>query len=181
MVGFFIAVISLSTATDVVQERPFSNSDAELSMKIDKAVATRDEAKESCGTQEYEYSKETGSCYKIYRVHEIWSEANKTCANDGAYLVILNDEHEAKIVVEMFSKESRLPASWVGVRDDTGMGQWHSVHGDPMDKIYNVWHKYSTNLYVSEACALLNPEGKLYDYYCNYYYHAICEKKPHVL
>ncbi|XP_075987357.1 macrophage mannose receptor 1-like isoform X2 [Anticarsia gemmatalis] len=131
-----------------------------------------------CGpnSQGYHLDRSTGSCYKIQSDAVMtWDDADSTCRSEGGHLVVLNDEHEAR-VVQAFD----APGSWIGIRDFHNNNIWTSVEGKSMSELYNVWHN-GHNPYTDLDCGTINIQGKLDDYTCDTKRNFICEKNPRIL
>lgn len=77
----------------------------------------------------YEYYPGIGY-YKFHPEARTWAEAKKICAEEGAHLLVLNHEHEVKLVREMFP---RYPGAggyaFVGFHDQHTEGQYITMFG----------------------------------------------------
>ncbi|CAG9790364.1 unnamed protein product [Diatraea saccharalis] len=59
-----------------------------------------------CGTsdKEYKFDHRTGSCYKFHPECVTWWRAYMACSSEGGHLVIVNNETEANVLYERYSK-----------------------------------------------------------------------------
>ncbi|XP_075987276.1 macrophage mannose receptor 1-like [Anticarsia gemmatalis] len=109
----------------------------------------------------YQYYSSTGSCYKFHDEEKNWDEARDACAAEGGYLVILNNDHEAKVVLAMGHY-----FMFIGLRDMTENDKgWASVHGDLFDDIYHTWHDGHITL-SNEYCGSIFRTGGLETFPC---------------
>lgn len=56
----------------------------------------------------YELNEHTKTCHKLHNTRHDWKTAKTICEAEGGYLVVINDEEEAKISEKLI--ESRGPA-----------------------------------------------------------------------
>ncbi|CAB3232747.1 unnamed protein product [Arctia plantaginis] len=132
--------------------------------------AASDQTKQNCEQNGYE-QYDTG-CYKLHDRLVTWDAAKASCAAEGAFLVIINDKTEAEIVSDI-TKDSSYSYDWVGLRDESGNGDWHSVRGDRINNLYNIWVESDPQKY---KCGALKYSGKLDDVPCTNEYSFVCEK-----
>ncbi|CAH2038125.1 unnamed protein product, partial [Iphiclides podalirius] len=143
-----------------------------------------------CGTtdNEYVFDSGTGSCYKFHTVPRTWSRAYMACAAEGGHLVIINSDHEAKVVRELFAKHpggSMLGHFWkdvafVGFHDWNEHGEWLTIHGETLAEAG--YAKFSggepNNATTGEFCGAVYRSALFDDLWCENKYAFICEKSP---
>ncbi|XP_075987260.1 macrophage mannose receptor 1-like [Anticarsia gemmatalis] len=165
---------------DIMEPVPAAGSSIITDASTTEAIpqSTTEQEIVDCGTTDTEYKlvQSTGSCYKHYAQRRTWDEANIMCTAEGGYLVILNDEHEARVITEGFYSEDRLPV-YIGLRDFNDNDTWTSVHGDDINSVYNVWHQ-GHDPQSGMNCGALNYRAKLDDYRCYDRWSFVCEKNP---
>ena len=71
--------------------------------------------------------------------HLSWEGALQACERDGAHLVVVTSEAEAKFIAEL----SRGRYMFLGATDRAGEGQWAWIDGSPMisSKLIRFWMK----------------------------------------
>ncbi|XP_075974097.1 uncharacterized protein LOC142975246 [Anticarsia gemmatalis] len=135
-----------------------------------------------CGTydDEYKLNETTGSCYKYHMELKTWDEANIICAREGAYLAIINDEEEAKLhTAKIVDKQYDL---YVGLRDLELDNNWMSIHGQPVEQLYNSWWQGAKRVVPPRHCGYLDTyTGQLDDSDCSSKLSFVCEKNPAVV
>ncbi|KAJ8727841.1 hypothetical protein PYW08_016226 [Mythimna loreyi] len=104
-----------------------------------------------CGTYDnkYHFNQQTGSCYKIHHDRYTWTRAYSICASEGAYLVILNDAEEARIVKDLFPPPPSTPLDgfFIGLRAWGKERIWTTIQGDRIEDVYNIWNIGEPNNY----------------------------------
>ncbi|XP_075991015.1 uncharacterized protein LOC142986411 [Anticarsia gemmatalis] len=125
---------------------------------------------------EYKLEASTGSCYKYHAVERTWHDAYLTCADEGAHLVVINDEREARAIHAL-----GLPTSgymFIGIRDWKDDHDWLSVHGESLESLYAEWHDGHEDEVTGELCGVLDGLAKLNHFRCDDERHFLCEKPP---
>ncbi|KAJ8708583.1 hypothetical protein PYW08_009965 [Mythimna loreyi] len=138
-----------------------------------------------CGTfdDDYHLYHATGSCYKYHKKLTSWSVAQKICVAEGGHLVVINDQREADIVTSFLhkptNKMSWSDAAYVGLLDRGKDHSFFTLHGEPVQKVYNTWAPKQPDNKGINLCGMIYPEGTLDDVNCNdAWLKAICEKNP---
>lgn len=86
-------------------------SDMKKALKVlsERTLALK---KGGCAYGGYEYSRDIGACFKLYTTLKTWFQANDTCTEDGASLLILyNQSYYDKI-------KRLLPSGQISTPDD---------------------------------------------------------------
>lgn len=141
-----------------------------------------------CGTfdEEYQLDVSTGSCYKVHTKPRTWSDANSMCVTEGGSLAILNDDEEARAILNMFSdiamnstEFKEYNSLYVGLQDWDKTGSWLSIRGEPVQNLYNSWNKDNpTYELFDEYCGVLTSSGVLDNIACDRLSLFVCEKDP---
>ncbi|XP_075987262.1 C-type mannose receptor 2-like [Anticarsia gemmatalis] len=124
----------------------------------------------------YKFVESTGSCYKHHPEEKNWDDASSVCTAEGGYLVILNDENEARIIRNKFFSNNGF-ATYIGLRDYNDNDIWTSVHGDDLNSLFNEWHDGHSRQ-NDMNCGALDKRGRLNDYRCTVEWSFVCEKNP---
>ncbi|XP_075977389.1 macrophage mannose receptor 1-like [Anticarsia gemmatalis] len=128
-----------------------------------------------CGTSDegYKSHSSASSCYKYHPERLSWQEASDACAAEGGYLLVINDEGEAKLIKKTFDIPS-YPGIHVGIRVENG--KWISVQGQSLEQIYyyNDWGN-PVPIAREEHCMAMFFLRSYDDFYCGQYRDFICE------
>uniref|UniRef100_A0A2A4K927 C-type lectin domain-containing protein n=1 Tax=Heliothis virescens TaxID=7102 RepID=A0A2A4K927_HELVI len=127
-----------------------------------------------CGTfdNEYQFSQETGSCYKFHSEIITWSEAHRICLAEGGYLAIINDQSEANIMKNMLPQQGS--AAFIGMRKWKN-DIWLTIHGE---KVENVFHEWSNGYHENCNELYLQSDGTFRCASFKQFSQFICEKDP---
>ncbi|XP_075973155.1 uncharacterized protein LOC142974604 [Anticarsia gemmatalis] len=131
-----------------------------------------------CGTFDtgYKYLNATGSCYKVYDSMS-WGNASTICADDGAYLAVIDDRVEAQAICSWLGK-SEITKICIGTRDLEEDGHWTSVNGEPLENVFHDWSEGHPPKFFKNPCGYLNCQSLTLDYHnCNVG-QQLCEKDP---
>ncbi|KAJ8709550.1 hypothetical protein PYW08_009554 [Mythimna loreyi] len=147
-----------------------------------------------CGTvdPEYHLDPKTNQCYKFHRVARNFSRAAFACTAEGGHLAIINNDTEAKVLTEIFSKVPRneilvgRPETWkevafIGFYDWGERGDWRTINGETLSEAgYDKFYTGEPNgANVAEFCGSIYRNGLLNDLWCDKEFTFICEKNPH--
>ncbi|CAH0398087.1 unnamed protein product [Chilo suppressalis] len=142
-----------------------------------------------CGSyaEGYEWDPVSNSCYKYHHDCVKWHRANMICAAEGAHLLILNSEREAKLIVDRYAKRpiNCNPNSvnfgstffLVGIHNiDVERSFWFTVDGQRIeDSGYHRWASGEPNI-LSEKCGAFRRDNSgLFDIQCEERVPFICE------
>jgi serine/threonine protein kinase len=129
------------------------------------------------------------SRYKLYNyaaepdrdARQGFVDAVKTCASQNARVAYVDDAAEALALAAALRLEPQLPRYFVGVTDALSEGEWLTLGGAPAP--YLPWADNQPNgadVKHDADCALLDPAGNLYDYYCDraHPFSFACECSP---
>ena len=92
-----------------------------------------------------------------------WGSARNICANDGAYLVIIDDAAEDSAIRAFMPDDAVSPYFWVGVTDAINEGEYITSLGAPAT--YLPWAASQPNG-GPEDCVLLADVGGFWDWPC---------------
>ncbi|XP_049774330.1 hemolymph lipopolysaccharide-binding protein-like [Schistocerca cancellata] len=130
----------------------------------------------------YEYFAGVGY-YKIHTTLKTWSDARKTCADEGGHLLILNSDAEASVAKQLFSRHKQISAwAFIGFHDKITEGTYITVFGEPLQTTaYTKWGKgqpdnaggSKTN--EGEDCGSIAHDSTLNDLPCGFKAPFICE------
>ncbi|XP_071583171.1 LOW QUALITY PROTEIN: hepatic lectin-like [Heliangelus exortis] len=110
------------------------------------------------------------SCYSFSTETTSWGEANQTCADQGAHLIIIDSEQE-----QDFLKENINSTYWLGVTDQQKEGSWVWTNGQEVTLSYfNVWKENKDR--DQKNCGSIGPDGIWSDAKCSHPNLWICEK-----
>ncbi|XP_047035846.1 uncharacterized protein LOC124641724 [Helicoverpa zea] len=144
---------------------------------------------DDCGPKpEYNYDKRTKSCYKFHTEPRTFSHAYLACSAEGGYLTIINNDEEAQVIKELFSKYPATSmignfdkyVAFVGVNKWGDDGEWRTIHGETIEVAG--YDKFSpsepTNATTGEHCGAIYRSALLDDLWCYKPAPFICEKDP---
>ncbi|XP_033121805.1 uncharacterized protein LOC117120830 [Anneissia japonica] len=113
------------------------------------------------------------NCYMFGKAIVTWEQARTTCADDGGYLVIINDANELEYVMN-----TTLGGDWwIGFNDQVSEGSWYWADCSSS----NAWQKSNwapgqpNNLNNMENCAKIRDDGQWNDWTCALTLPYICE------
>ncbi|XP_075976892.1 macrophage mannose receptor 1-like [Anticarsia gemmatalis] len=131
-----------------------------------------------CGTSDEGYKpySSSSSCYKYHPEELSWQEASDACAAEGGYLLVINDEREAKLLTEIDEVPPRSGAAGIHVGIKAENGKWKSVQGQSLEQIY-YYNDWSRPIPVArdDKCMAVFFLRSYYDFYCGQRRHFICE------
>ncbi|XP_049795488.1 hemolymph lipopolysaccharide-binding protein-like isoform X1 [Schistocerca nitens] len=112
--------------------------------------------------------------YKIHKRGSFWNEANETCRNEGAHLVVINSKREED-VVKGIVKDSGTEWAYIGLhRDDKE--EFRTVLGDSLSSLrYQNWNSDHPRYVSGENCASVSYEGVIDDDSCRIERYFVCE------
>ncbi|XP_075988169.1 snaclec coagulation factor IX-binding protein subunit A-like [Anticarsia gemmatalis] len=175
---FAISVTLVLMAAGGVAALPACSS-AEDSMAVMRAASDNI----ICNTTDngYIYDYEVGTCYKHCRLMESWVEAQNSCVADGGYLVVANDEREARALMDFFTRTGHYYNTWsmfhVGLRRKQFYEEWFTVLGDPLELVFHEWDGGSAKD-SGDCVAIIDTSGRLHNVRCSSKHQYICEKDP---
>ncbi|CAB3244384.1 unnamed protein product [Arctia plantaginis] len=130
---------------------------------------TKEVERSSCGTG---YTLYPTGCYKAHYVNQSFRNAKRTCEGEGGYLVVLNDAEEANIVKDLHSQPPLNVSKWIGLEDQSQMGDWRSIKGNHLVNIYSKWADST----FTQHCGVIQTDGLINDFKCGNKIPFICEK-----
>lgn len=140
-----------------------------------------------CGTtdKQYKLQPSTGSCYKLHKELKNWRDANSVCISEGGYLAILNNDLEARMLMNMIPEntgtwphEQGWRGMYIGLHDWTHSGNWLTNNAKPLTKLFRNWDSTQPDSKSLANCAVINRREKLDNIWCHYLAPFICEKDP---
>ncbi|CAB3222950.1 unnamed protein product [Arctia plantaginis] len=143
-----------------------------------------------CGTPdpEYHFESQTNKCYKFHTKPRTFKRANFACSAEGGHLAIINNEDEAKVIRDIYTK---YPASkmignfwkdvaFVGMYNWGESADWTTIHGQSLQEAG--YAKFSpgepNNATEGEYCGSVYRNAMFDDLWCEKHFAFICEKKP---
>ncbi|XP_048005627.1 perlucin-like [Leguminivora glycinivorella] len=128
---------------------------------------------------------ETGSCYWLSTWRSTFYYAKWYCEGDGAILLVLDSEHERRVVRSYVQEDKKRYEEltrymFIGIRtDDTRV--WYTVEGDLLDDIgFAPWAAGEPDNYGGwEECLVINTTSfEYYDKWCRLEYsNFVCKKR----
>ncbi|XP_042526782.1 C-type lectin domain family 10 member A-like isoform X1 [Dipodomys spectabilis] len=118
-----------------------------------------------------------GSCYWFSQSEKSWSEADKVCQLEDAYLVVVNSQEEQNFIKSHKSTFN----TWMGLTDQNGPWRW--VDGTDYNQGFKNWRPdqpdnwYGHGLGGGEDCAHFTSDGRWNDDVCQRLYRWVCETK----
>ncbi|XP_067007064.2 hemolymph lipopolysaccharide-binding protein [Anabrus simplex] len=121
--------------------------------------------------------------YKLHTSAATWETARATCEEEGAHLIIVNTDREAKVVQEMlarFSPSVKGDAdtySHVGIHIRYSDKIFRTLSGEPVSSCcYNIWAPGNPKGHADTLCACMHRQGQYHDTLCSgTKYYFICE------
>ncbi|XP_073943669.1 uncharacterized protein isoform X3 [Choristoneura fumiferana] len=139
-----------------------------------------------CGVYSNDYESRistTGSCYRVSTVEATWKEAYAKCQDEGAHLVILNNDEELEVLYNMLKDKPHNSETqyFAGVRVDTAAEPrtFKTVLNQTLEEVgYGPWDENEPNDYEGgENCVALDTRrhGKYNDVWCHVRMPYVCE------
>ncbi|XP_069675500.1 hemolymph lipopolysaccharide-binding protein-like [Periplaneta americana] len=132
----------------------------------------------------YEFVPELGY-YKFHPITVDWNVARRTCAKEGAYLMVLSSEKEFQAIRKIWDRQPKLTNDWrndfihVGLTDHETEGQFYSIFGEHVNATgYAKWKSGEPNSGNTANCAGVNRAGELWDSNCGNLVAFFCEQQP---
>ncbi|XP_004475297.2 asialoglycoprotein receptor 2 [Dasypus novemcinctus] len=117
------------------------------------------------------------SCYWFSRAGKTWAEAEKYCQLEDAHLVVINSREEQKFVLQHTTPFQ----TWMGLTGRDGSWKW--VDGTDYRNSYSNWATSQRDdgrgheLGGSEDCAVLRPDGRWSEDFCQQVHRWVCETR----
>ncbi|XP_067008197.2 hemolymph lipopolysaccharide-binding protein [Anabrus simplex] len=119
------------------------------------------------------------SRYKIYTSSLVWKDARQKCDHEGAHLMVINSQEEAKLVNQLVLKNSKnitgadyVSYVFLGFHWDEKEKRFITVQGDPIEKTgYSKWYPGEPS--TTGCGSSLNDQ--LYELSCSHKLAFICE------
>ncbi|KAM4643843.1 C-type lectin domain family 17, member A-like [Amazona ochrocephala] len=112
------------------------------------------------------------SCYSFSTDAARWSDANRSCAEQGAHLVFVNSEAEQNFLRDNINASATY---WLGVTDQQEEGTWLWTNGErPRISFWNTWK--GTQDKEQKDCGTIGPGGIWNAARCSHSNRWICEK-----
>ncbi|XP_022125996.1 uncharacterized protein LOC111000749 [Pieris rapae] len=148
---------------------------------------SKNEVLTECGTvdSDYHLDPRTGSCYKFHFIARNWTRAFMTCAAEGAYLAIINNDAEAEILKDLFAKHPDAELRFTHIKDIAFVGfhnwgernVWTTIHGQSLEMGFNTFSvNQPDGTSPWDYCGGFFRTGKLDDSWCSDRMAFICEK-----
>ncbi|KAJ4450506.1 hypothetical protein ANN_01933, partial [Periplaneta americana] len=99
----------------------------------------------------YEFVPELGY-YKFHPITVDWYVARRTCAKEGAYLMVLSSEKEFQAIRKIWDRQPKLTNDWrndfihVGLTDHETEGQFYSIFGRTVSVLQPFENKHCLNV-----------------------------------
>ncbi|XP_006899229.1 PREDICTED: asialoglycoprotein receptor 2-like [Elephantulus edwardii] len=116
-----------------------------------------------------------GSCYWFSVSGTTWSEADKYCRLENAYLAVINSREEQKFILQHSSPFH----TWIGLTNSGGSWTW--VDGTNYEKGYLNWAFSQPDDWKghemggSEDCVEIRSDGRWNDDFCEQVHRWVCE------
>ncbi|KDR07896.1 hemolymph lipopolysaccharide-binding protein-like [Zootermopsis nevadensis] len=121
--------------------------------------------------------------YKFYKIGKSWWEAQATCVEEGAYLIIPNSDQEFEAVKKIWDRFPSPYTDWrknhvfMGVSDIAREGHFMSVLGETLNSTgYLRWSSNQPDGGRNEDCLVLTVNSFLHDTACAAEVAFICER-----
>ncbi|XP_075971096.1 hemolymph lipopolysaccharide-binding protein-like [Anticarsia gemmatalis] len=135
------------------------------------------EAQKSCEKSGYKLM--SNGCYKYHATPLTWNKAYWTCMSEGAYLVVINNIEEMRLLKRKNMLQNPY-GTHVGLQYNVESQKWSSLQGDMMENLYNKWVEGSPPQDEILTCGVMMSTLKLINWPCDgeygIYQPFICEK-----
>ncbi|XP_069672054.1 hemolymph lipopolysaccharide-binding protein-like [Periplaneta americana] len=122
--------------------------------------------------------------YKFYVTGKSWRDAEETCEQEGAHLVIANSMDEFVAIKKIWDRYPSPYTDWrknhvyMGVTDIAKEGHFVSVLGQTLNATgYSVWGPNQPDGGAKEDCLLLTVNTQIHDVACHAAVSFICERE----
>ncbi|XP_056237546.1 C-type lectin domain family 17, member A-like [Seriola aureovittata] len=117
------------------------------------------------------------SCYQLSSVRDTWQNARQDCESKGAYLVILNDDIEEKVV-----RSFGAVKMWMGLRCRHSRWTWmdeYPLPPHPSNVQLDCWSPRNCRCANVDGSDLCSETWFIRN--CKEHHHWMCEKEPAII
>nr|AQY54448.1 immulectin 12 [Hepialus xiaojinensis] len=143
------------------------------------AAITMNQESEPTFRPDYKYVDSEAAFYRLNINPMNWTEARSTCQEEGASLVVPENQSEIDILVELIKSKSLDNARGVfmGIHDMFLTGTFLTINGQEMSEVFENWASDQPNRKAGKAnCVFLHRNSKYYDGKCKSKLPFICKK-----